>query len=59
MWRRLQGSDESLTRKVALQSTEFFGGDNDDCVSSMDRHMLRSLPSHTPHQLAEASFGIL
>ncbi len=59
MWGCLQGSDESLTRKLTLQPAEFFGRDDDNFVSSMDGHMLRSLASHTPHQLAEASFGIL
>ena len=49
--------DEGGAREFALQAAELLGGDDDDLVASVHRHMLRTFAAHTPDQFTEAGFS--
>src|SRR5262249_34845500 len=57
--RRLQGVDQRAPCALPLEAAEFVGGHNHHLITAMYGHKLRPLAPRAPHQLAEASFGIL
>ena len=59
MWGSLQGSDERITLPVTFQPPEFFGGDDDNLIATMNRDMLRSFAVNAAHEFAEASLCVL
>ncbi len=59
MWRGLNCLYQRATCSIASESTELFGRDHHDFVTTVHRYMLRSVSSYSPHQLAETGLGIL
>jgi hypothetical protein len=57
--RRLDRVDQRLSGAAALESAEFFGGNDDHLVAAMHGYMLRPFATNLAHELAEARLGIL
>ena len=57
--RGLHRGDQRIAAALALKAAELFGRDDNDLVASMHGDVLRAFATHTPHQLAKASLGVL
>jgi hypothetical protein len=57
--RCLHCRDESRAGQIALQPPKFFGGDDDDLITSVNSDVLRTFGAHAAHEFAKARFRIL
>jgi hypothetical protein len=55
----LHRSHEGRTRKIAPEATKFLRRDDDDFISSVHRHVLRTIVADTSDEFAKACLRVL
>jgi len=59
MRRCLHSGNERLPREIAFEAAKLFRCDDDQFVTAVHRHVLRSFTADASHQFAKARLGIL
>ncbi len=57
--RGLHGSDEGRAGRIAVETVEFFGRNDNDFIAATDGDALWAFGADAAHQFAETSLGVL